>query len=184
MNLTDKFCSGSGYAMNNGFQPAFGPGSYCVLMFFQGWNVNTEGKYAVALVSMFLLGLLIEAGGYAQKRLAKRISRKPPVHALLHYSTSLLYGCQMTLAYLAMLSVMLYEIYFFVTLVTGLAIGHAVFSVFLVRRDLKADEVPREDDLAYGSHTPCCSPTTNGGGGYGTVNGDEREAAFPAVALA
>lgn len=130
MANASSFCrtgpNGQGYVMGAYFMPSFANNddSYCVLLWFEGWTLDTVGKYVLALVGVFFMGVANE--------FLVSIRRKYERETLFTYKEeiirSAMYGLQMTSAYLMMLIVMLYEIYLFLVLVLGLATGHFLFN--------------------------------------------------------
>jgi len=129
-NLTtdpDAFCVGVGSVMMLGFQGAFN-GNACVLFLFQGWNLDTPTKYALAVVGTLLMGFVSQALVFARKRYACRARGYP---LFLRMAQSVFYGVQMVLIYALMLLAMTYEAVLFTALILGLVIGHCVFCVVL-----------------------------------------------------
>lgn len=146
----DGFCKGAGTVMMNGFQAS--KGGYCILFLFKGGNVDTETKYAFALLGTMCLGIVTELFRSARALVAQR-----RIYGTANLSTltldllqCFLFAVQMMVAYWLMLLVMLYEYVIFIFILLGLAIGH-----YLALRIHRKYLPPAADGYASGS--PCCA---------------------------
>ena len=140
MDDTDAsgFCSGSGMAMYmNGFQSAFSRQSTCLALYIDAFTLDTAAKFIVAMFGVLALGILAEAlvavrRSRAEKGVAGRCE------------AAMGYGLQLALGYFLMLAAMTYAVELFISAITGVAIGHALF---------------RTDRAAA---PPCCAPERAG----------------------
>ncbi|ETV89582.1 hypothetical protein H257_00804 [Aphanomyces astaci] len=126
------FCTGSS-VMFSGFQTS--AGGTCVKLFFQSWVLDTPIKYFFGLLGVFLLPLVNEylvvfredtRMHYIKTKVSSRYQgawTKPGRKLVL----TLLYMGQMTLAYLAMLVVMVYDSFLFLALIAGFGVAFACF---------------------------------------------------------
>ncbi|TYZ64755.1 hypothetical protein PybrP1_004298 [[Pythium] brassicae (nom. inval.)] len=128
----DTFCSGEGSVMFNGFQSTIN-GS-CVRLFFQPWVLNSGAKYFFGFVGCFAIALFNEflvksREGVRKKLLAARKERPlDKTHKLLcKLLLAFMYMVQMTIAYFAMLVVMIYESGLFIALILGFGAGFLCF---------------------------------------------------------
>ncbi|EDQ90677.1 uncharacterized protein MONBRDRAFT_36548 [Monosiga brevicollis MX1] len=117
---SNGFCSGSGMVMNDGFGRA---PSFCPIFLFHNVVIDTAGKYAIALIGTFCMGLFNELFRWYRNRLEAQESTRPILQDLC---VALSYGIHMLNAYFLMLLVMLYESLFFVMIILGLATGSFV----------------------------------------------------------
>lgn len=129
---SDSFCSGEGTVMFNGFQSTIN-GS-CVRLFFHPWVLNSAFKYILGFLGCFGLAVLNEflvksREGVRQKLLVARKTRPLDKAHKFQCKTvlALLYMAQMTIAYLAMLVVMVYETGLFIALILGFGAGFLLF---------------------------------------------------------
>ena len=95
---------------------------------------------ASCIVTVFL-AVLLEGVIFARKAFVNRL---PRISVRIFVST-LMYGCQLTLAYFIMLVVMTYSVPLFVSVIVGLMAGHLGFSV-----------IGKEGMLFDEGATPCC----------------------------
>jgi hypothetical protein len=128
------FCGGSGMAMYmDGFQSAFGRQNTCIALFISAFKLDTAAKFVAGMLGVVALGILAEAlVSVRRARAAKGVAGR--------LEASLGYGLQLALGYLLMLAAMTYAVELFISAVTGVAIGHALF---------------RTDRAAA---PPCCAP--------------------------
>jgi hypothetical protein len=135
---TSNFCSGSGMAMYmNGFQSGFSRQSTCLALYIDAFTLDTAVKFIVACFGVVALGVGAEAlvavrRSRAEKGVAGRCE------------AALGYGLQLALGYLLMLAAMTYAVELFISAITGVALGHALF---------------RTDRAAA---PPCCAPERAG----------------------
>eukprot|EP00759_Apiculatamorpha_spiralis_P004735 PhF_6_TR12881/c0_g1_i4/m.20262 len=110
---------GTGYVMENWFMPSFSKNATCILLWFSGWTIDNEGKYAAAIIGVFVMGVLVGYFPYVHYSLSLRPARRG--YRVLR---TMLYGLQMTFAYLLMLATMLYETFIFMAVICGLMTGY------------------------------------------------------------
>ncbi|EQC32506.1 hypothetical protein SDRG_09832 [Saprolegnia diclina VS20] len=124
------FCTGAS-VMLSGFQSTVH--GTCVKLFFQSWVLDTPFKYALAFTGIFLLPLGNEYLVQTREsiRMAFVKARSSRYNSLGKRSRklilTLLYMVQMTLAYFAMLVVMIYDTGLFFALILGFGVGFALF---------------------------------------------------------
>ncbi|KAF1331333.1 Transmembrane protein, partial [Globisporangium splendens] len=128
----DTFCSGEGSVMFNGFQSTIN-GS-CVRLFFRPWVLNSGVKYLFGFVGCFGLAIFNEFLVKSREQVRKQLleSRKGrPLDKAHKFQCKLLlalmYMVQMTIAYFAMLVVMIYETGLFIALILGFGAGFLLF---------------------------------------------------------
>ena len=137
-NDASSFCSGSGMAMfMNGFASAFAKRNTCLALYIDAFTLDTAVKFIVAMFGVLALGILAEAlVAFRRSRAEKGVAGR--------LEASLGYGCQLALGYFLMLAAMTYAVEIFISAITGVAIGHALF---------------RTDRAAA---PPCCAPERAG----------------------
>ena len=139
------FCSGPGRVMLPGFQSSVN--GTCILFLFAGANINTQGKYAIAMIMTFVMAFSNEGFAFGRKRILTS-----HIKSTVKVATEcFLYGTQMVVAYWLMLLVMTYEAGIFTMLILGLVSGHFTFQM-IENRSKKHNE----DPLIVSSGTPCC----------------------------
>ena len=134
----DGFCGDATGAMYmNGFQSAFSRQSTCLALYINAFTLDTAVKFIVAMFGVLALGILAEAlVAFRRSRAEKGVAGR--------LEASLGYGCQLALGYFLMLAAMTYAVELFISAITGVAIGHALF---------------RTDRAAA---PPCCAPERAG----------------------
>ena len=137
-NASNTFCSGSGMAMfMNGFASAFAKRNTCLALYFDAFTLDTAVKFIIAMFGVLVLGILAEAlVAFRRSRAEKGLAGR--------FEAAVGYGLQLALGYLLMLAAMTYAVELFVSAITGVAIGHALF---------------RTDRAAA---PPCCAPERAG----------------------
>eukprot|EP00759_Apiculatamorpha_spiralis_P004734 PhF_6_TR12881/c0_g1_i3/m.20261 len=147
---------GTGYVMENWFMPSFSKNATCILLWFSGWTIDNEGKYAAAIIGVFVMGVLVGYFPYVHYALSLRPARRG--YRVLR---TMLYGLQMTFAYLLMLATMLYETFIFMAVICGLMTGYFLNLEML-------------DKSAAGlsSHNPKSLPRENKSNGGAEKGGD------------
>ncbi|KAF0690309.1 Aste57867_18290 [Aphanomyces stellatus] len=126
----EPFCSGSS-AMFSGFQTTVH--GTCVKLLFQPLVLNSAAKYAIGFIGVFLLPLFNEYLVYVRERLRqsfRKAASSGATPAMRHRNKivlTLLYMAQMTIAYFAMLVVMIYDTGLFVALIAGFGFGYVWF---------------------------------------------------------
>ena len=135
---TSGFCSGSGMAMfMNGFASAFAKRNTCIALYLDAFTLDTAVKFIVACLGVVALGVAAEAlVAFRRSRAEKGLAGR--------FEAATGYGLQLALGYLLMLAAMTYAVELFVSAITGVAIGHALF---------------RTDRAAA---PPCCAPERAG----------------------
>ena len=134
---SNNFCSGSGMAMYmNGFASAFGKNT-CLTLYIDAFTLDTAVKFIVACLGVLALGILAEAlVAFRRSRAEKGVAGR--------CEAAMGYGLQLALGYFLMLAAMTYAVELFISAITGVAIGHALF---------------RTDRAAA---PPCCAPERAG----------------------
>ena len=137
-STSNNFCSGSGMAMfMNGFASAFAKRNTCIALYLDAFTLDTAVKFIVACLGVVALGVAAEAlVDFRRSRAEKALAGR--------FEAALGYGLQLALGYLLMLAAMTYAVELFVSAITGVAIGHALF---------------RTDRAAA---PPCCAPERAG----------------------
>ena len=134
----EGFCGDATGAMYmNGFQSAFSRQSTCLALYIDAFTLDTAAKFVAAIFGVLALGILAEAlvavrRSRAEKGVAGRCE------------AAVGYGLQLALGYFLMLAAMTYAVELFVSAITGVALGHALF---------------RTDRAAA---PPCCAPERAG----------------------
>lgn len=128
----DTFCSGEGSVMFNGFQSTIN-GS-CVRLFFRPWVLNSGVKYFFGFLGCFGIAVLneflVKSREGVRKKLLEARKQRPldKMHKLqCKMLLALMYMAQMTIAYFAMLIVMIYESGLFIALIMGFGAGFLLF---------------------------------------------------------
>eukprot|EP00041_Stephanoeca_diplocostata_P014832 m.280064 g.280064 ORF g.280064 m.280064 type:complete len:265 (+) comp19819_c0_seq3:444-1238(+) len=119
---TDQFCDAEA-AMSmsmSGFIFTQKPDDPCYIFILQHWVVDTYGKYIGAVLGTFFLAIFTEFF-----RLMKmNLHRRPPnAFFSAEIVEATLYFCQMILAYLLMLIVMIFDFWLFLAIPLGLGVG-------------------------------------------------------------
>jgi len=146
--------------MQNGFQIADGKEA-CIVFLFQGWNVDSQVKYAFMLIGVLLMGVLHGALAYVRHLLLdnSRLRSSLLMHQLC---LSFVYGIQMVLAYWMMLLVMTYETGTFIALIFGLVIGYFIFGFIEAKTRISMKGVSPSDspfEKQFNS-TACCQASS------------------------
>lgn len=151
------FCMGPGHVMMGGWQLAHGAGQPCALFLFKGWVVDSPGKYAAAVMGIFLLGCLHAALQLLLQWCAQRLKQSTKWRRGV--ATTLVYGARMFVAECMMLLVMLYEWTFLLALLLGLMAGYLAVQLL----EMDGEEATRligRDSYACNNTdlptTPCC----------------------------
>jgi F0F1-type ATP synthase assembly protein I len=166
--MSDNMCM----VMLNGFQFSLGHASNCIVFLFPFSQINTQAKYAGAVIGTFLICFAFELFRAGRERMIKQ---KAPF-GFLQQQTELTmdmlkagtYGVQVWIGYWIMLLVMTYEAFIFIAIVIGLSTGY--FMVLRVNRVMdrqgSSDKLSTsntvngadsDEDAAYSPATPCCS---------------------------
>ncbi|ETV77239.1 hypothetical protein H257_08700 [Aphanomyces astaci] len=147
----EPFCSGSS-AMFSGFQTTVH--GTCVKLLFQPWVLNSQLKYALGFIGVFLLPLLNEGLVHTRESLRQSFRQRPTTSTStkrLHKLTlTVLYMGQMTLAYFAMLVVMIYDTGLFVSLIFGFGVGYMWFKESKRTKDVAVTKPSKTSDPAAG----------------------------------
>ena len=136
------FCSGRTSMYMDGFN---WNNSVCVVYLFPSWVLNTRGKAIAAAFWTLIMGIVVEFLISARKVVTTKAKAHGPIQGLI--VSTLLYGLQLTLAYLLMLVVMTYSGPLFISAILGLMMGHSAVH-FRNRAQYSAD--------ALEGVTPCC----------------------------
>jgi copper transporter 1 len=132
------FCYGATSMYMEGFQWR---GVVCVVYLFPFWIISSKGKMIATCIVTIFLAVLLEGVIFARKAFLQRL---PRISIRVAVST-LMYGCQLTLAYFIMLVVMTYSGPLFLSVIVGLMVGHLGFSI-----------IGKEGMLFDEGATPCC----------------------------
>lgn len=160
----DAFCmtmNGKGRVMLMGFQRAFGDDAMCINFLFEGWAIDSAGKYAGAVIATFLMAFTNEALSHA-RRLNRRFCGRNPTFFRAAVPDAFLYGIQMVIAYFLMLLAMTYESIVFSAIVVGLVLGHLFWGNVAPRlcKHNSPDEFSKagllNTDDSISGNTPCC----------------------------
>ncbi|DAZ98371.1 TPA: hypothetical protein N0F65_000690, partial [Lagenidium giganteum] len=132
---SEQFCVGKGSVMLNGFQLSIN--GNCVKLFFRPWVLNSKVKYAFGFLGIFFMALFNEYLAKFRERVRQHLLQARREHATnkMHKHAcklllSVLYMVQMTIAYFAMLVVMMYESVLFLALILGFGAGFLCFKSF------------------------------------------------------
>ncbi|OQR95928.1 3-ketoacyl-CoA thiolase A [Thraustotheca clavata] len=138
----ERFCTGAS-VMFSGFQTTVH--GTCVKLFFQPWVLDTSVKYAFGFIGVFALPLmneyLVRTRESLRQTFRKRKNKTPSVKQMHKIILTLLYMAQMTIAYLAMLVVMIYDTGLFISLILGFGFG---FILFKAEKPIATKEEPTE----------------------------------------
>lgn len=88
---------------------------------FSGWPGDRSGMYAVALIGVFVMGVVVEWVSYG------RLIKPGPTHVAAGVAQTVLYAIRIGLAYMMMLALMSFNGGVFLMAVTGHAVGFLVF---------------------------------------------------------
>ncbi|OQR95357.1 hypothetical protein THRCLA_07943 [Thraustotheca clavata] len=130
MTVNEPFCTGA-TVMFSGFQSTVH--GTCVKLFFQSWVLDTPFKYFTAFVGVFALPIMNEClVNFRESVRVAFLASRPQRYSGLRKRgrkivLSLLYMVQMTLAYLAMLVVMIYDTGLFFALILGFGCGYVLY---------------------------------------------------------
>lgn len=143
------FCKGSGVDMYMQGFVSYLTGKYrehggsetpqCLALWFEEWELDTRSKFNWACVGCLFLGAATEAVSWIRRNV-KQLLRGQPL--LLEIPVMcFLYAGQLTLGYFDMLVAMTYQVELFVCVVLGLALGHGIFSILLLRLKIDARSI-------------------------------------------
>jgi len=122
--------------MNNGLTYGAHNG-VCITFLFPEWVLNTQSKYAFAVIFTFLMGLCVE--GISHLRVTRVNTMTYSYAKVVTYFFML--STQVFLMYCLMLIAMTYSTYLFLAVIFGLVVGHMCFSdVFTVKPAKVKDE--------------------------------------------
>lgn len=100
------------------------PNTNCLVFFFQAWTLDTIAKFIIALVSVFMLGVITEGIASYRSNLRNRKFASGKMRRLVLSSMS---ASQALAGYLLMLVAMTYSIELLLSVVSGIAVGYAYF---------------------------------------------------------
>lgn len=146
-----------------GFRFSLRGNQSCLNLLFPGWTLDTEAKFYIAMMGVFLLAVSVE--GFSKLR--HRVVRAARLNAMqgrtskalwLRSSVTLLHGMQALLGYTLMLVTMTFSLELLMCVVAGLALGYAVFFQQLACSfDTSDDEVDSvSDEARHVTSNPCC----------------------------
>jgi Ctr copper transporter family len=175
---SDAFCmtmdGGMGRVMLMGFQTAWGKDAMCINYLFEGWALDTAGKYAAAVIATFAMAFLNQAVTLGRRRYRGSVTTPGTSSTLVD---GLIYGVQMVFAYFMMLLAMTYEVIIFSSIILGLVCGQVVWGGIVPRwldgkkeqkGSIQADNEESQGLLVSGGendvtgNTPCCGGTATG----------------------
>jgi len=134
------FCKGGTSMYMDGFN---WNSMVCVIYLFPSWVLDTRAKLIVASIGTFFFGVTVEGVIHARKVVLKQLNGGLKRLGI----STVIYGVQLTLAYMIMLVVMTYSGPLFMATILGLMGGHFLFH--LLAKDYNSSA------LAEGA-TPCC----------------------------
>jgi hypothetical protein len=113
----------------DGFSSGTDSNQPCVAFFFETWSLKSPGLVFAACLFTVFLGMSIELCAKLRRKVRGegRRRRGDWTTTLL---TLTLYAFQVTAGYLLMLVSMTYHVPLFLSVILGLTLGHAVFSVY------------------------------------------------------
>jgi Ctr copper transporter family len=130
---SNEFCYGIGVSMYmDGFKSmAFSRrGSVeCLNLLFVSWTLNSELKFALGCVGVFLISVFVQMMTHIRQKLKKGGTKLKAVISSM--ATVLLYGIQVALSYFIMLAAMTYSVEIFCMVCAGLTVGFAMFNIDL-----------------------------------------------------
>lgn len=128
--LLSDYCNGGMDMLMSGFETSKGSmQKTCVILFFKAWTLNTQLKFAMACIGVFLMGVMIEFLIYARRRITSNRRFKLVLHRHTRRLVVVcLFGSNLILGYLAMLVAMTYSVELFACVVLGLIVGHLFFN--------------------------------------------------------
>ena len=142
-----KYCYGSTAMYMQGFE---WEGTTCVVFLFSSWVISTRLALFCVCIVTILLGILTELITRHRRSLLDKI-----VDARRRVITSaVIYAGQVTMGYAIMLIVMTYSGPLVISVILGLAVGHAI-----INWDVKTTV-----EIALEGSTPCCRYDGNKGG--------------------
>ena len=127
----EYFCRGKTDMLMQGFEFAGKETSLCVILFFDGWTLNSAVKFGFGCVGVFLLGVAVEGLVFLRRRISNGsgIFRKLDQGLAKDAVLLAVFALNMVGAYLAMLVAMTYSGELFLCVVAGLVLGHFVFNL-------------------------------------------------------
>lgn len=147
-----RFCTGEGTVMFNGFQLT--ANGSCVRLFFTSWVLNSGFKYALGFIGIFLIAVFNEFLATFREQFRQRLREIPPSTRYAQFGKKgmlvSLYMLQMTIAYFAMLVVMIYETGLFIALILGFSTG------FLLFKNLDQDVTHERGNWRYTDPSTVC----------------------------
>ena len=142
----DEFCFGGTSMFMDGFQWCLAGGQPCVILFTERFKLDSKLKFIFGCLAVFLLGACVEGIVVTRKKVVgqdrRRIGKSKKALA------SVLFGTNLTVAYLIMLVAMTYSIELFFSVIFGLVVGHLVWK-------------NEKDAALYESPEPCCITAPN-----------------------
>jgi len=103
--------------------------SDCINLLFKSWTLDSEGKFAAAVIGTFLLAILVELLTYIRR---EKVAASPKLLRLPRRRRAVmgaLYLTQVTFGYFLMLIAMTYSAELFIAVILGLFVGHVVFNI-------------------------------------------------------
>lgn len=141
------FCTGDmGMVMfMDGFRWALKGGSSCLNLYFPGWTLDSEGKFAAAMAGVFVLAMLTEAISKLRHNLNRKsrsVSTSLTERKKLKLAQTALHGLHAFVGYIVMLATMTFALELLVCVVVGLTFGYLLFG---------------GESYSHVSTNPCCA---------------------------
>jgi copper transporter 1 len=118
----------------DGFQWSLQGGHPCINLYFSGWTLDTSGKFACAMIGVFLLALLTEgisiwrhALSRRAKTLASNSQQAPNEARMLRAYQTCIHGFHAMTGYILMLAAMTFSLELMASVIIGLVVGYLVF---------------------------------------------------------
>lgn len=132
-NTTDDFCYGVGTSM---FMTGFisialekKGSTACVNLFFDDWTLDSKTKYTLGCLGIFFLAVFFEYMKVLKRQILALTFLKQSTMYVHDTVTVLFYGAQLTISYFLMLAAMTYATELFCSMIAGLTVGYALFSL-------------------------------------------------------
>ncbi len=131
------FCHGSGMTMYmDGFHfSLFNENQPCLNLWFASWKLDNVGKFVLAMLGVFLLGVGTEGMGAIRRKVSASRHTSPTSSSISRrrrmfyvWAQRGLYGVQGTLGYFLMLAVMTYSTELLISCLFGVTIGYTLFT--------------------------------------------------------
>jgi len=158
------FCQGQGVNMYMTGFVSYVTGKYrtdggsttpsCLVLWFEDWVLDSQGKFFAACFGVLLLGLFTE--GLTQVRRKVRTATRSmgvPEQAL---AMGFMYAVQLMFGYFCMLIAMTYQVELFVCVVVGLGVGYVTFNFKPAPAAEKEPTITVSEEVVNDIVDPCC----------------------------